>query len=67
MFQGYLSVATKRRRCGLDFETIRSDDIAPYFTVLIVGHLIVPLLLIIEHFALRSRHGRSDARHLPAC
>jgi len=48
MFRGYLSVSTACRRCGLDFETIRSDDIPPYFTVLIVGHLIVPLLLIIE-------------------
>jgi len=48
MFRGYLSVSTTCKRCGLDFETIRSDDIPPYFTVLIVGHLIVPLLLIIE-------------------
>jgi uncharacterized protein (DUF983 family) len=48
MFRGYLSVSRKCSRCGLDFETIRSDDIPPYFTVLIVGHLIVPLLLIIE-------------------
>jgi uncharacterized protein (DUF983 family) len=48
MFRGYLSVSTACRRCGLEFETIRSDDIPPYFTVLIVGHLIVPLLLIIE-------------------
>ncbi len=48
MFAGYLSVSTTCRRCGLDFEIIRSDDIPPYFTVLIVGHLIVPLLLIIE-------------------
>lgn len=48
MFSGYLSVSANCRRCGLDFETIRSDDIAPYFTVLIVGHLVVPLLLLLE-------------------
>lgn len=27
---------------------IRTDDIAPYFTILIVGHLIVPGLLLVE-------------------
>jgi uncharacterized protein (DUF983 family) len=48
MFRGYLSVSPVCRRCGLDFETIRSDDIPPYFTVLIVGHLVVPFLLLIE-------------------
>ncbi len=48
MFSGYLSVSATCRRCGLDFETIRSDDIPPYFTVLIVGHLVVPLLLLLE-------------------
>jgi uncharacterized protein (DUF983 family) len=48
MFSGYLSVSAKCRRCGLDFDTIRSDDIPPYFTVLIVGHLVVPLLLLLE-------------------
>jgi uncharacterized protein (DUF983 family) len=48
MFRGYLSVSVKCQRCGLDFETIRSDDIPPYFTVLIVGHLLVPVLLLVE-------------------
>ena len=48
MFRGYLSVSAKCQRCGLDFETIRSDDIPPYFTVLIVGHLLVPVLLLVE-------------------
>jgi uncharacterized protein (DUF983 family) len=35
----------------LDFETIRSDDVPPYFTVVIVGHVVVPLLLITEQMA----------------
>jgi len=48
MFRGYLSVSPHCRRCGLDFETIRSDDIPPYFTVLILGHLVVPFLLLVE-------------------
>jgi uncharacterized protein (DUF983 family) len=48
MFAGYLRVAPRCQGCGLDFEAIRSDDVAPYFTILIVGHVVVPLLLAIE-------------------
>jgi uncharacterized protein (DUF983 family) len=51
MFTGYLKVAKSCHRCGLDFESIRSDDVAPYFTILIVGHIVVPLLLSIEQWA----------------
>ena len=51
MFSGYLSVAARCRRCALDFETIRSDDVPPYFTVVIVGHLVVPTLLLAEQLA----------------
>jgi uncharacterized protein (DUF983 family) len=51
MFAGYLSVASACRRCGLDFETIRSDDAPPYFTIVIVGHLIVPAVLLTEQLA----------------
>lgn len=51
MFSGYLSVTASCKRCGLDFEAIRSDDIPPYFTIVIVGHLMVPLLLLTEQLA----------------
>src|SRR5215475_15121314 len=50
MFIGYLKVAPRCQRCGLEFEAIRSDDVAPYFTILIVGHIVVPLLLTIEQW-----------------
>ncbi len=51
MFSGYLSIAASCRRCGLDFEAIRSDDVPPYFTIVIVGHLVVPMLLLAEQMA----------------
>jgi uncharacterized protein (DUF983 family) len=51
MFSGYLSVSPSCRRCGLDFEMIRSDDVPPYFTVVIVGHIMVPSLLLAEQMA----------------
>jgi uncharacterized protein (DUF983 family) len=50
MFTGYLKVGSRCQSCGLDFEAIRSDDVAPYFTILIVGHIVVPLLLAIEQW-----------------
>ena len=50
MFTGYLKVGNRCPSCGLDFEAIRSDDVAPYFTILIVGHIVVPLLLAIEQW-----------------
>ena len=34
--------------CGERFDDIRTDDIAPYFTILIVGHLIAPFILLLE-------------------
>ncbi len=51
MFLGYLTAAEHCRRCGLEFETIRSDDVAPYFTILIVGHVVAPGVLISEQLA----------------
>ena len=51
MFAGYLKASERCRRCGLEFETIRSDDVAPYFTILIVGHILAPAMLISEQLA----------------
>jgi uncharacterized protein (DUF983 family) len=48
MFTGYLKVAKTCHRCGLDFDSIRSDDVAPYFTILIVGHIVIPAMLITQ-------------------
>jgi uncharacterized protein (DUF983 family) len=45
MFAGYLSVRTACEVCGLEFEPLRSDDAPPYFTLFIVGHLVVSLYL----------------------
>lgn len=34
--------------CGLELGTYRSDDAPAYFTILLVGHFIVPSMLILE-------------------
>jgi len=51
IFTSFLKVADSCANCGEELHHERSDDVAPYFTILILGHLIVPLLLILEtHF-----------------
>lgn len=48
LYRRYLKPAPDCTACGAPFGAIRTDDIAPYFTILIVGHIVVPLLLFIE-------------------
>jgi uncharacterized protein (DUF983 family) len=42
------SVAPSCDRCAADTGQIYTADIAPYFTILLVGHVVVPLLLLTE-------------------
>jgi uncharacterized protein (DUF983 family) len=50
IFVRYLKPAPTCGACGESYGEIRTDDIAPYFTILAVGHLIVPSLLLVEQF-----------------
>jgi uncharacterized protein (DUF983 family) len=34
-------------RCGEDLSHQRADDAPPYFTMVIVGHIIVPIMLVV--------------------
>lgn len=45
VFDGYLSVAKTCGSCGLDLTPQRADDGPAYLTIVIVGHLFVPLLV----------------------
>ena len=45
LFDGYLSVAKECSSCGLDLAPQRADDGPAYLTIVIVGHLLVPLLV----------------------
>ncbi len=51
LFAGYLKPHPVCTRCGLALAEFRADDAPPYFTILIVGHLIVPGMLILERMA----------------
>ncbi|MGB0086077.1 MAG: DUF983 domain-containing protein [Rhodomicrobiaceae bacterium] len=48
LFARYLKVADHCPACGEALFHHRADDAPPYFTILIAGHLIVPLLLALE-------------------
>jgi uncharacterized protein (DUF983 family) len=51
MFTGYLTVPESCPTCALAFEPLRADDAPAYFTVFIVGHVIVTGLLLLQKLA----------------
>ncbi len=48
LFSGFVKVNHECPACGLELHHHRADDAPPYFTILIVGHIVVPLLLWME-------------------
>jgi uncharacterized protein (DUF983 family) len=50
LFMGYLTVNEACPSCGLVMEPYRSDDVPAYFSILLVGHIVVPGLLAVEKF-----------------
>lgn len=51
MFLKYLKVQPACPGCGLALSSFRADDAPPYFTILLVGHVIVPAMLMLEQAA----------------
>jgi uncharacterized protein (DUF983 family) len=48
LFKGFLKVAEACTECGAPLGMARADDAPPYFTILAVGHIVIPLLFIVE-------------------
>jgi uncharacterized protein (DUF983 family) len=48
LFRAFLKVDDHCSVCGLDFTPHRADDLPAYLVIVIVGHIVVPLALIIE-------------------
>lgn len=48
LFGGYLKVLDECETCGEELHHHRADDAPPYFTIFIVGHILVPLVLWVE-------------------
>lgn len=51
IFGRYLKVRRVCEACGLGLHHHRADDAPPYFTMLILGHVLVSLALIVERAA----------------
>ncbi|MCV0428889.1 MAG: DUF983 domain-containing protein [Roseibium sp.] len=48
VFNGFLKNNHACSVCGEEFHHHRADDAPPYFTITIVGHIIIPALLVVE-------------------
>jgi uncharacterized protein (DUF983 family) len=48
LFRAFLKTADSCSHCGQDFTPHRADDLPAYLVIVIVGHLVVPLALVIE-------------------
>ncbi len=48
IFYGYLRVVAECPNCGAPLGLARADDAPPYFTIIVVGHIVVPAMLILE-------------------
>ena len=51
LFRGYLRVVDRCAHCGAPLGSARADDAPPYFTILVVGHVIVLGMLTLERAA----------------
>ena len=51
LFRTYLNQVDRCAACGEAFGHIRADDAPPWLTILVVGHLVVPTMLLVESVA----------------
>jgi uncharacterized protein (DUF983 family) len=52
IFDGFLKVAAECPNCGAPLGLARADDAPPYFTILVVGHIVIPLLFMVDKLQL---------------
>ncbi len=48
LFRAFLKVADTCPHCAADLHHQRADDAPPYFTMMIVGHILIPAVVIVE-------------------
>ena len=48
LFDGFLRVVQECEDCHAPLGLARADDAPPYFTILIVGHIVIPALVIMQ-------------------
>jgi len=50
LFSSFLKMQSNCPSCGLALEPFRADDAPAYFTILAVGHVVVPMVLAFEKY-----------------
>jgi uncharacterized protein (DUF983 family) len=48
LFAGFLNVSKRCQVCGADNSIYPSDDMPPYLTILLSGHLVVPIFMFVD-------------------
>jgi uncharacterized protein (DUF983 family) len=48
IFNSYLGIVASCPHCGIALHHQRADDAPPYFTVFVVGHIVIPSMLLVE-------------------
>jgi uncharacterized protein (DUF983 family) len=48
LFRAFLKVADQCNVCGEELHHHQADDAPAYFVILIVGHIVVPIVLLVE-------------------
>lgn len=48
LFPRFLKVEPECARCHAPLGLAKADDAPPYFTIVVVGHIVVPLMLFVE-------------------
>jgi len=52
LYKAYLKQVDHCAVCGEPYRHIRADDAPPWLTILLVGHIIVPLIFVVDSWAL---------------
>lgn len=48
VFAGYLKVVPECSVCHAPLGELQADDAPPYFTIFLIGHLLVPIVFLVE-------------------
>jgi uncharacterized protein (DUF983 family) len=48
LFNGYLRVVAVCSNCAAPLGLARAEDAPPYFTILVTGHVVVPLMFLVD-------------------
>lgn len=51
LFNGFLRVVTECRNCAAPLGLARADDAPPYLTIMVTGHVIVPLMFMVDRMS----------------